>query len=284
MRQIDSKIIRDCVTRLCIKANVEIRPDVKRALVSAYRKETNKRSKGVLKVLIENAQLASREALPICQDTGMVVVFAEVGQDAHIKGSLAGAINAGVRLGYKKGLLRKSVVGDPLRRENTKTNAPACLRQAVIHINIVKGDKIKLTVFPKGFGSENKSRVIMLNPTCGIKEIEEFVVGAVKEAGPDACPPFIVGVGIGGMQDTASFLAKEALLGDINKRNKDRLLAQLEGSLFKKINALNIGPMAFGGKVTALSVKVKIAPTHIAGLPIAVNISCHALRSASAVI
>lgn len=269
MMEINSDKIENAVSELCIKANVEIRPDVLRALTSAYRKETNKRSRGVLKKLIENAHLASRESLPICQDTGMAVMFVEIGQEVHIKGSLVNAINEGVKRGYEKGLLRKSVVGDP---------------PAVIHFDIVKGDRVKLTAFPKGFGCENKSKIKMLNPTAGIEAIEEFVVGVIKEAGPDACPPFVVGVGIGGTQDKAALLAKEALLGDINKRNKDKALAKLEGSLLRKINALNIGPMAFGGKVTALGVKVKAAPTHIAGLPIAVNISCHALRSASVII
>ncbi len=280
MRKINARKIQDAVARLAVEANLFLRKDVLRALKKAYSKEKVSRAKKILKALVENAAIASSEKIPICQDTGMATVFLEVGQEAAIVGGdFEKAINKGIAEGYKKGFLRKSIVADPLLRINTKDNTPA-----VIHTKIVPGSKIKITVAPKGFGSENKSVTNMFRPTDGADKIEQFILEAVRKAGPDACPPYIIGVGIGGTLDKACFLAKEALLRRIDKRNPRRHIAKLESGLLKKINRLNIGPMGLGGKATCLGLNIEVYPTHIAGLPVCVSISCHATRSATAVI
>jgi len=270
MREIKASQITKAVTELVRRANFILRADVLSALRSAYRAEKNKRAKTILKAILDNAAYAKKKNLAICQDTGMPVVFVEVGQDVRISGDLKAAINKGINDGYKKYSLRNSIVGDPLLRGNPKFSP------CIIHTDIVKGNKIKLTVLPKGFGCENKSRLMMFKPTAGIEEITKFIIDAVKNAGPDACPPYVVGVGIGGSADYASILAKKALLTKIQAKN-----SKLENDLLKKINKTGIGPMGLGGKATALAVKIQKYPTHIAGLPVSVNISCHALRSAS---
>lgn len=274
MRKIDVGRIRKIVSELCIKANTELRKDVLFALKKAARLEKNKRARRILDILIKNASIAKREGLAICQDTGMACVYLEIGQDVKIAGgNLQKAVNDGVRLGYKKGYFRDSVV-DPLSRKNTKTNAPA-----VIHTKIAGGDKIKITVVPKGFGCENKNQIKMFKPTAALAQIKEFVLDVVRHAGPDACPPFVVGVGIGGTSEKAAELSKEALLTNLYAK-RSTLYAKLESALLKEINKLNIGPAGLGGKTTALAVSVLTYPTHIAGLPVAVSIGCHAMRSA----
>lgn len=281
MREIDVSKIKEAVAELCIRANFELRTDVLAAIRGALKKETDSRAKGILKSIIENARLARGKRLAICQDTGITVVFLEMGQDAAIAGGdLKEAIDDGVRDGYRRGYLRKSIVDDPLfSRKNTCDNTPA-----VVHVDIVKGDRLKITVLPKGSGSENKSAVKMFNPTAGLGEVKAFILETVKAAGPGACPPFVVGIGIGGTFDQATLLAKKALLRPIDKRNPKRELARLEKDLVKDINALKIGPMGLGGKTTALAVKVLDAPTHITCLPVAVNINCHAARGAEKVL
>lgn len=280
MREVNVNKIKDIISQLAIEANLFLRKDVLRALKNAYLKERKAKPKKILKALIENAKIAAGEKLPICQDTGMAAVFLEIGQGVKlVGGDLEKAINDGIRQGYKKGLLRKAVVADPLLRVNTKDNAPA-----VIHTKIVPGDKIKITVLPKGFGSENKSAIKMFKPTDSADKIEEFIVETVKNAGPDACPPFAVGVGIGGTLDKACILAKEALLRPIDKRNSKAHIAKLESELLKKINNLNIGPMGLGGIATCLGINIETFATHIAGLPVCVSISCHATRSATKII
>ena len=239
--------------------------------------EKTKKAKFILGALIENFKIAEKECTPICQDTGITVVFAEVGQKAKIKGDLGRAINAGVKAGYKEGFLRKSVVSDPLSRKNTGTNTPA-----LIYYELVPGKKVKLTVLPKGFGSENKSKLYMLNPTASREELKKVILTAIKEAGPDACPPYIIGVGIGGDASKATFLAKKALTYKIGFWGKSFEYKTLAKDLYKRGNRLNIGPLGSGGKTTLLGVNILSFPTHIAGLPVAVNISCHVLRSASA--
>src|SRR3989344_4135310 len=275
MRKMDVKNIRSAVAKLAIEANFVLRRDIIRAIRNVYLAEKNRKAKKILKILLNNAAIAKKEKLAICQDTGMAAVFIEIGQGVSlVGGDLSKAVNDGIRDGYKKGYLRKSVVADPLLRMNTKDNAPA-----VIHEKIVAGDDIKITVLPKGFGSENKSVTKMFNPTQGGDEIALFIIEAVRKAGADACPPYIVGVGVGGTLDKACLLAKEALIRPIAKRNTKRHIAALEKELFKKINALKIGPMGFGGGATCLGVNIEVYPTHIAGLPVCVNISCHATRS-----
>jgi len=280
MRTIPSDKIRDAVSNLCIKANVALRQDVLQALNRAFIKETNKKAKDALGAIIKNAFIAEKEKLAICQDTGLPVVFLEIGNNIKITGDLKSAVNKGVESGYRKGFLRDSIIKDPLLR-----GKPGCL-PAIIHTDIVKGNKLKITVFPKGFGCENKSLLKMFKPTAKINEIKKFIIDAVKMAGPDACPPYIVGVGIGGTADYAAFLAKKALLKKILKPRTYNLepKTQLEQELLKEINRLNIGPMGLGGKTTALAVNIEVYPTHIAGLPVAVDISCHALRSATEII
>lgn len=278
VREIKAGLIRNTVARLAQKANFLLRADCLRALKAALRKETNIRAKKILKAVIENAKKAGESHLAICQDTGLPVVFARIGQDVHITGgSLINAINKGINLGYRQGFLRDSIIKDPLLR-----GKPGFI-PAVIHTDIVAGKRIGITVLPKGFGCENKSRVKMFNPTASLEAIKEFIVQSVKDAGPDACPPFVVGVGIGGTQDYACLLAKKALLRKLSAK-RYALNAKLESDLLKEINNLGIGPMGLGGKTTCLGVNVESCPTHIAGLPVAVNISCHALRSATTIL
>lgn len=273
MREIASYKIKNAVSDLCIRANLVLRKDVLQALKNAFLKETNKRAKDVLGAIIKNAFIAQEEKIAICQDTGFPVVFLEIGVNLRIPGDLKLVINKGIESGYKKGYLRNSIIKDPLRRGKSG------YLPAIIHTDIVGGNKLKITVLPKGFGCENKSRLKMFKPTAKISEIKEFVLETVKLAGPDACPPYIVGVGIGGTADYASLLAKKSLL---NKIVKPR--TKLEQELLISINKLNIGPMGLGGKATALAVNIETYPTHIAGLPVAVNISCHALRSATTIL
>ncbi|MEI7903781.1 MAG: fumarate hydratase [Candidatus Firestonebacteria bacterium] len=276
---ISQKTIINAVRDLCIKANLELRPDVVKALGSALKKENTPGAKRLLSILLENCSIAKNDRIPICQDTGMAVVFVELGQNAKIQGSLSSAINKGVAAGYKNGFLRKSIVSDPLLRKNTGTNTPA-----VIYYDLLPGRSIKLTVLPKGFGSENKSKLYMLNPTAGYKEIVNSVLQAVKEAGPDACPPYVVGVGIGGDAAKACYLAKKALTKPVGFNAEKPHFRIMAKEILLKGNKFKIGPLGAGGKPTLLGVNILSMATHIAGLPVAVNISCHALRSATAVI
>jgi len=266
------------VADLCVEANHVLRPDVSLALQKALARETNKRARGILGAIIANAGVAKKEKLAICQDTGFPVVFVEIGNGVCILGDLKEEINQGIVNGYKKGYLRDSIVRDPLLR------GASGFGPAVIHVDIVKGDCARLTVLPKGFGCENKTQLKMFNPTAKLDEIKKFIIEAVKSAGPDACPPFVVGVGLGGTADYTMLLAKKALLRKLGARSSELGARKLEQDLLKQINRLNIGPMGLGGKTTALAVNIETYPTHIAGLPIAVNISCHALRSATAIL
>ena len=280
MREINVKKIREVVTELCLKANFELRKDVLKALRGALSKETNSRAKNILKTLIENAVLAKKKRIAICQDTGFVSVFIELGSSILLTdGELREGVDKGVEDAYKKGYLRKSVVKDPLLRENTNTNTPC-----IIHVDIVEGDKIKIYVSPKGFGSENKSAIKMLKPTATEKDIIDFVTEVVRLAGPDACPPYILGIGIGGTFEYAAYLSKKALLRSIESGNNKRQFRKLEKDILKAVNSLGIGPMGLGGKVTALGVNIEEFPTHIAGLPVAITVSCHATRSAEKVL
>ncbi|MDD2679924.1 MAG: fumarate hydratase [Candidatus Omnitrophica bacterium] len=270
MKIIKAEKITKVVADLCVKANCVLRQDILRKLKAAYRQEKNSRAKKALGAIIENARIAQKEKLAICQDTGLPIVFITLGQNVKITGELKKAVLKGIELGYKKGNFRESVIVDPLAR------GKSTYRGAVMHTDIVKGDKLKITVMPKGFGCENKSQFKMFNPTAGPEEIKKFIINAVKSSGADACPPYIVGVGIGGSADYAGFLAKVALLKNINAKR-----SRFERDLERAIGRLSIGPMGLGGKVTCLAVRIERFPTHIAGLPVAVNISCHALRSAS---
>ena len=274
MRQVHVKLIEEAVAELSIRANTVLRKDVLSQLSAARKKETNSQAKKIFEALLKNAALARQRKLAICQDTGLPVVFVELGQDIRIKGGgLKQAINKGIGSGYRQGFLRKSIVRHPLKR------TPAGYTPAVIHADVVPGDRVKICLLPKGFGCENKARVRMFKPTAGLGEIKEFIVRTVKDAGADACPPYIVGVGIGGTQDYACLLAKKALLKKVTG-----YISELERDLLKDINRLRIGPMGLGGKTTCLGVNIETFPTHIAGLPVAVNISCHALRSAAKII
>lgn len=273
MRKVKADKIINTVKEMCIEANLELAPDMKQALVSAKENETSEVGCKILSDLEENLEIAKNESIPICQDTGMAVVFVEVGQNVKVKGSLTEAINEGVRQGYTEGYLRKSVVSDPLERVNTNDNTPA-----IIHYDIVAGNEIKITLAPKGFGSENMSKIVMLKPADGIEGVKEVVINAVKEAGPNACPPMVVGVGIGGTFEKCALLAKKALARDLNSKNENQLYADLEDELLEKINKIGIGPGGLGGTQTALGVNVETYPTHIAGLPVAVNICCHVNR------
>ena len=277
MKNIDSKVIEDTVARLCIEANLRLPPDVINAIESAEKAEPWDGAKRILSLLGDNVRIASEKTLPVCQDTGMACVFVELGQDVHIDGDFEEAVNNGVRRGYGEGYLRKSVVCDPLRRVNTGDNTPALLT-----VKLTRGDKMRITVMPKGFGSENMSALKMLKPADGFEGVKNFVLETVEKAGANPCPPIIVGVGIGGSFDKAAYLAKHALLRPVNEPNPDEYYAALERELLEKINALGIGPQGFGGKTTALAVLIEAMPTHVAGLPVAVNISCHATRRASA--
>ena len=273
MREISAGLITDTVKRLCIEANCHLTQDVKDSICSSCKCEPWPQAKEILERIIENYEIADEKDQPVCQDTGVACVFLKIGQDLHIVGDLTDAVNEGVKLGYTEGYLRKSVVRDPLFRVNTGDNTPAML-----YTEIVPGDKLEITVAPKGFGSENMSRLAMLRPSDGLEGVKEFVVKAVEEAGPNPCPPIVVGVGIGGTFDKAAYLAKKALLRPLDKRNDDEFYANLENELLEEINALGIGPQGFGGKTTALAVNIEKFPTHIAGLPVAVNINCHVTR------
>lgn len=274
MRDIDISQIIEAVKALCIEANYNLSDDIYNRLEEALEEEVQPLPKDILAKIIENADIAKREQVPMCQDTGMTCVFVEIGQDVHITGgSLEEAINEGVRRGYKEGYLRKSVVKDPIFRENTKDNTPA-----IIYYDIKPGEKIKITVAPKGFGSENMSQLAMLKPSDGIEGVKKFILKVVEDAGSNPCPPIVVGVGIGGSFDKAPLLAKKALLRPINRRNENPYYADLEREMLELINKSNIGPQGFGGITTALAVNIETFPTHIAGLPVAVNINCHATR------
>ena len=280
VREIEAAKITDTVKRLCIQANVILPEDVKNCIIKRKSEENWAPAREILDRIEENFELAAAENVPICQDTGVACVFLEIGQEVHIAGGdITQAVNEGVRQGYAEGYLRKSVVRDPLDRVNTGDNTPA-----MIYYDIVPGDKSKITVAPKGFGSENMSQIKMLRPSDGIEGVKAFVLKAVEEAGPNPCPPIIVGVGIGGTFDKAALLAKKALLRETGTPSADPLYAKLEEELLEKINALGIGPQGFGGKTTALAVAVEHYPTHIAGLPVAVNINCHVARHKTEVI
>ena len=280
VREIEAAKITDTVKRLCIQANVILPEDVKNCIIKRKSEENWAPAREILDRIEENFELAAAENVPICQDTGVACVFLEIGQEVHIAGGdITQAVNEGVRQGYAEGYLRKSVVCDPLDRVNTGDNTPA-----MIYYDIVPGDKIKITVAPKGFGSENMSQIKMLRPSDGTEGVKAFVLKAVEEAGPNPCPPIIVGVGIGGTFDKAALLAKKALLRETGTPSADPLYAKLEEELLEKINALGIGPQGFGGKTTALAVAVEHYPTHIAGLPVAVNINCHVARHKTEVI
>lgn len=273
MREIDSSLISEVVARLCIDANYHLPPDMKKQIISSSKEESWETASIILDQIIENFNIADENLQPICQDTGLACVFLSIGQDVHIKGNLEEAVNEGVRKGYSQGYLRKSVVYDPLNRVNTGDNTPA-----MIYYDICPGDKIKITVAPKGFGSENMSQIKMLKPSDGIEGVKDFVIKVVEDAGPNPCPPIVVGVGIGGTFDKAAYLAKKALMRPVDQRNSEDFYAELEEELLEKINALGIGPQGFGGKTTALAVNIEKFPTHIAGLPVAVNINCHVTR------
>ena len=274
IREISTEEIIQTVKEMCMQANHFLSDDMDAALKKATRDEESEIGKKILEQLQENLVIAGNEMIPICQDTGMAVFFVEIGQDVHISGiSLEDAINEGVRQGYTEGFLRKSVVKDPLERENTKDNTPA-----VIHYSIVPGTELKLTFAPKGFGSENMSRVFMLKPSQGIEGVKEAVISAIKKAGPNACPPMVVGVGIGGTFEKCALLAKKALTREIGSHSEISYVAEMEKELLDEINTLGIGPGGLGGKTTALAVNINTYPTHIAGLPVAVNICCHVNR------
>ncbi len=276
MKNISVNTIIDEVEKLCMHSNYNLNQDIYKALESALEVEISDTGKEILKQLIENANIAKSEGMAICQDTGMAILFVDIGQEVHITdGSLTEAINEGVRRGYKNGCLRKSVVNDPIERINTGDNTPA-----IIHYNIVPGDSLKLAIAPKGFGSENMSALKMLKPSDGIDGVKKFILETVSNAGPNPCPPIIVGVGIGGTMEMCAFLAKKALLRSINIKSSIKYVEELEKEMLLSINKLGIGPSGLGGRITALSVNIETYPTHIAGLPVAVNISCHATRHA----
>ena len=279
MRNIQAAQITDAVRRLCIQANCHLTEDVKGCIRNCRACETFPVAQNILDQIIENYEIADANDVPVCQDTGMACVFIDVGQDVHIEGALEEAIHEGVRQGYAEGYLRKSVVRDPIDRVNTRDNTPA-----MIYYNIVPGDQVKITVAPKGFGSENMSQIKMLKPSDGVQGVKDFVLKVVEEAGPNPCPPIVVGVGIGGTFDKAALLAKKALLRPVDVRHEEAFYADLEAELLEKINRLGIGPQGFGGRTTALAVNIEKCPTHIAGLPVAVNINCHVTRHQSEVI
>ena len=279
MKIISAAQITQAVAELCIRANRELPPDIERAMRLAEKNESWPIGADTMSVLCRNIDAARENCLPICQDTGCACVFAELGQDVHIEGDFEAAVNAGVSRGYTEGYLRKSMVQDPLRRGNTGDNTPAA-----ITVRLVPGDSLKLTVAPKGFGSENMSRLAMLKPADCVEGVKRFVLETVKLAGPNPCPPIVLGVGIGGTFDKVAFLAKHALLRPIDEPNPDPFYAALEKELLEEVNALGIGPQGFGGKTTALGLNIETMPTHVAGLPVAVNVSCHVTRRASAVL
>ena len=274
MREIQVSAITDVVARLCIEANTYLPDDVKCAIASCRACEDSAIAQGVLDKIIENYNIADKENVPICQDTGMACVFLEIGQDVHlVGGDLRQAVDEGVRLGYDKGYLRKSVVGDPVRRGNTGDNTPAML-----YTEIVPGENVKITVGPKGFGSENMSAIRMFKPSAGLQGIKDFILETVETAGPNPCPPMVIGVGIGGTFDKAALLAKKALMRPLDTHHPDPFYADLEEEMLEKVNALGIGPQGFGGKTTAIGLNIETLPTHIAGMPCAININCHVTR------
>lgn len=274
IRTVQTEMITETIKKMCIEANYSLSSDMVKAMRKAEEKEESVLGKQILAQLQDNLEIAASDMIPICQDTGMAVVFLEVGQDVHFEGgSLEDAVNEGVRRGYTEGFLRKSVVGDPILRKNTKDNTPA-----VIHTRIVEGDRVKITVAPKGFGSENMSRVFMLKPAEGLEGVKNAILTAVKDAGPNACPPLVVGVGIGGTFEKCALMAKKALTREVGKHSDIPYVRKLEEEMLEKINCLGIGPGGLGGTVTALAVNVNTYPTHIAGLPVAVNICCHVNR------
>lgn len=274
MKTIHTDQIIEKIRQMCIDANLRLSEDVKGAICSAKENERSPLGKQIIEQLEENMNIAAAEDIPICQDTGMAVVFLKIGQDLHIEGiNLEDAVNEGIRRGYVDGYLRKSVVRDPLQRENTKDNTPG-----IIHYEIVPGDQLTITVAPKGFGSENMSRVFMLKPADGIEGIGDAILTAVRDAGPNACPPMVVGVGIGGDFEKCAIMAKQALTRDLNERSEVPYVKELEEEMLQKINCLGIGPGGLGGTTTALAVNINTYPTHIAGLPVAVNICCHVDR------
>ena len=280
MREINTKDIEAAVKDLCINANLELSLEMEGCIATAREKETNPLAESILGQLQENMNIAKTDRIPICQDTGMAVFFVELGQEVHIVGGeLTQAINNGVKMGYEEGYLRKSVVGDPLIRENTKDNTPA-----IIHYDIVPGDSLKITITPKGFGSENMSKLVMLKPADGVEGVKKVVIDAAKDAGPNACPPFVLGVGIGGDFELVAKLAKKALTREPGSHNELPHIAELEKELLDSINALGIGPAGLGGATTALAVNIETYPTHIAGLPVAVNMCCHVDRHKSIVL
>ncbi len=274
MKEINVQEIIEAVEELCLRTNCVLNQDVVAALQRSLVTEESPQGKEVIELLLQNAEIAERECIPICQDTGMAVIFVEIGQDLHIAGgSLTDALNEGVRRGYQKGFLRKSVVSNPFSRENTRDNTPA-----IIHYDIVEGDNLTLTLAPKGFGSENMGSLRMLKPSDGLAGAMDFVVETIDKAGANPCPPIVVGVGVGGTMEKAAYLAKKALLRDIGSTNEDPELAKVEQELLRRINDLGIGPQGFGGRTTALGVNLEVFATHIAGLPVAVNINCHVAR------
>ena len=273
MREIKASAITEVVARLCVEANCHLPADMKRRIEECHKDEKWAQAKEILERIIENYHIADDQNAPICQDTGVACVFVKIGQECHVDGSIEEAVNEGVRRGYTEGYLRKSVVRDPLDRVNTGDNTPA-----FIYYELVPGDVFEITVAPKGFGSENMSQLKMLKPSDGLQGVKDFVLKVVEEAGPNPCPPIVVGVGVGGTFDKAALLAKKALMRSTDVRNPKPFYAQLEQELLEAINALGIGPQGFGGKTTALAVNIEEAPTHIAGLPVAVNINCHVTR------
>lgn len=280
MREIQVSRIIDVIEKLCIEANEHLPEDVKHAIKNCRACEEWEIAQGVLDQIIENYEIADEQNVPICQDTGMACVFMEIGQDVHITGGdLTEAVNEGVRRGYEKGYLRKSVVKDPVRRGNTGDNTPAML-----YTEIIPGDQIKVTIGPKGFGSENMSQIRMFKPSAGLGGIKDFILEVVETAGPNPCPPMVVGVGIGGTFDKAALLAKKALMRPVDSANEDPYYAELEVEMLEKINQLGIGPQGFGGRTTGIGLNIETLPTHIAGMPCAVNINCHVTRHKSEVI
>ena len=275
MRNIEAARVTEVVRRLCIEANCHLTKDLKDCIVECRKNETFPVAQGILDQIIENYGIADANNVPVCQDTGMAVVFAEVGQEAHITGSFEQAVNEGVRRGYVEGLLRKSVVGDPLRRVNTGDNTPA-----ILHTRLVPGDRVTITVAPKGFGSENMSRLAMLTPAQGVQGVKDFVVDTVRRAGANPCPPMVLGIGIGGDFEGVAELAKRALMLPLDQPNPDPFYAQLEQELLEAVNETGVGPQGLGGKTTCLGLHVLAGATHIAGLPVAVNICCHVNRHA----
>ncbi len=276
MRTVDVNVLTQNIREMCIEANHFLSPDMKKAFVTAGEQEKAPLGKQILQQLQQNMEIAAQDMIPICQDTGMAVVFLEVGQDVHlVGGNVEDAVNEGVRQGYVDGYLRKSVVKDPIYRENTKDNTPA-----IIHYSIVPGDRVKITVAPKGFGSENMSRIFMLKPADGIEGVKNAILTAVKDAGPNACPPMVVGVGIGGTFEKCALMAKKALTRSVDEHSEIPYVRELEEELLQKINKSGIGPGGLGGSTTALAVNINTYPTHIAGLPVAVNICCHVNRHA----